>query len=214
MPRANFETGLKVCSKCGTEQPIENFGYHARAKDKLDGVCPACKREYYHRLKSADPAAYNEKQKARRWLRPDYFIRERARTAAYRARPEIIARVRERHAKYRAENKEKIRIQQAEYRRTHPGLMLKLARQRKYGASPETMKSLERRQNGKCAGCYTPLSGLSERKIHVDHCHATGKVRGLLCFSCNTGMGQLKDNSTTLRRLADYLDSHAIKIIT
>ncbi|MFI0446134.1 endonuclease VII domain-containing protein [Actinomadura sp. 6N118] len=47
---------------------------------------------------------------------------------------------------------------------------------------------------------------LSAPAIHVDHCHETGEVRGLLCPECNTGMGQLRDDPVTLRRAADYLE--------
>ncbi|MFG2001358.1 endonuclease VII domain-containing protein [Spirillospora sp. NPDC048911] len=46
----------------------------------------------------------------------------------------------------------------------------------------------------------------SASAAHVDHCHETGAVRGLLCPECNTGMGQLRDDPATLRRAADYLE--------
>ncbi|MFP3967298.1 endonuclease VII domain-containing protein [Actinomadura fulvescens] len=47
--------------------------------------------------------------------------------------------------------------------------------------------------------------------VHVDHCHETGKVRGLLCPECNTGMGQLRDDPVTLRRAADYLEGTLVR---
>lgn len=42
-------------------------------------------------------------------------------------------------------------------------------------------------------------------KLHVDHCHETGVVRGLLCYNCNTGIGRLKDNVIVLQRAIEYL---------
>jgi recombination endonuclease VII len=45
--------------------------------------------------------------------------------------------------------------------------------------------------------------------IHFDHCHITGKFRGWLCYRCNNILGQVRDKSELLRRLADYLDAHA-----
>lgn len=64
------------------------------------------------------------------------------------------------------------------------------------------------KQNGLCAGCYKHQSQFKTR-LSVDHDHKTGRVRGLLCRLCNQGIGLLRDNSTTLRQLADYLDRHS-----
>ena len=46
----------------------------------------------------------------------------------------------------------------------------------------------------------------SRKKICVDHCHTTGKVRGFLCHRCNIALGMVKDDAGRLRKLADYLD--------
>lgn len=45
-----------------------------------------------------------------------------------------------------------------------------------------------------------------DKPEHVDHDHRTGKVRGILCFNCNGGLGQFKDQSHVLRKAVDYLD--------
>jgi hypothetical protein len=62
-------------------------------------------------------------------------------------------------------------------------------------------------QNYQCVLCETkePL-GVSNTFV-VDHDHDSGKVRGLLCNHCNTGIGKLKDCSTMLRKAADYIDN-------
>lgn len=44
------------------------------------------------------------------------------------------------------------------------------------------------------------------RRLHVDHCHTTGQVRGVLCDNCNRGVGMFKDRPELLRRAADYLE--------
>jgi RNase P subunit RPR2 len=58
-------------------------------------------------------------------------------------------------------------------------------------------------QGGICAGCLRPLE--PGRKTNVDHCHSTGRVRGILCPNCNTTLGLAYDNPETLERLAAYL---------
>jgi hypothetical protein len=59
-------------------------------------------------------------------------------------------------------------------------------------------------QNGCCAICETH-AGKGGDKLCVDHDHATGQVRGLLCGRCNTGLGQFKDSVPNLTRAISYL---------
>lgn len=65
-------------------------------------------------------------------------------------------------------------------------------------------------QDGKCAICYR--SHDQEKKCFaVDHDHATGQIRSLLCERCNRAIGLLQDNSIILRRAAEYLDAHSLR---
>lgn len=76
-----------------------------------------------------------------------------------------------------------------------------------YGITEEDLKQLHEDQLGKCAICYTPieLSERTKRSACVDHCHITGKVRGLLCNHCNRGLGMFRDNIENLRFAIEYL---------
>lgn len=58
-------------------------------------------------------------------------------------------------------------------------------------------------QNGVCAICFSPP--LPRDRLFVDHCHASGAVRALLCRPCNTGIGMLKDDPDRLMAAAAYL---------
>ena len=62
------------------------------------------------------------------------------------------------------------------------------------------------RQYGLCAICMNNLPGVSS--AHLDHCHTTGKYRGLLCHACNVGLGFFKDSTDNLQRAMDYLRSN------
>ena len=58
-------------------------------------------------------------------------------------------------------------------------------------------------QQGCCAICTRPFVG---QRPAVDHCHTTNKVRGLLCQKCNTAIGLLEDNITSLENAIKYLE--------
>jgi hypothetical protein len=67
-------------------------------------------------------------------------------------------------------------------------------------------------QNYVCAICERPERHVvrgAPKRLAVDHCHATGKIRGLLCAHCNHAIGQLDDNPVLLRAAADYVERHA-----
>ncbi len=72
-----------------------------------------------------------------------------------------------------------------------------------YRMSVEDFLSLERAQSFCCAICKKRPR--ADRPLHVDHDHRTGRVRGLLCVSCNTGLGKLGDNLRRLKDAVDYL---------
>lgn len=80
---------------------------------------------------------------------------------------------------------------------------------RKYGLTPETYEALSNEQKGNCAICGLNENSINQRGTHyrlaVDHCHDTGKVRGLLCSNCNTALGLFKDNPMFLNSAIKYL---------
>lgn len=59
-------------------------------------------------------------------------------------------------------------------------------------------------QSGLCASCSITLQ--ESRGTHIDHDHVTGKVRGLLCGGCNSGIGLMRESPAVLRAAADYLE--------
>lgn len=82
--------------------------------------------------------------------------------------------------------------------------------QRKYGITHAEWKTMMDAQEGKCAICKES----SDRKLHVDHCHESGRVRQLLCYHCNRGIGEFKDKPALLTAAIAYLKKHKSKCAT
>lgn len=71
----------------------------------------------------------------------------------------------------------------------------------KYGITLTQLEEMAATQGGACAVCKVALT-----TPHIDHCHTTGKIRGLLCLTCNAGIGLLRDDPALLRRAVEYLE--------
>lgn len=101
------------------------------------------------------------------------------------------------------------RKRQPDYEKTRYQLTKTQTRERhlirKYGVSLADYERMLAEQNGCCAICRAPESEQFKGVFHVDHCHATGRVRGLLCRGCNHILGHVKDDPKTLQAAIDYL---------
>ena len=73
---------------------------------------------------------------------------------------------------------------------------------RRYGIDEVQLNRLLEAQRGLCAICE------EQPAQHVDHCHDSGKVRGLLCFNCNGALGRFEDDPEILKRAIEYLVAH------
>ncbi len=85
---------------------------------------------------------------------------------------------------------------------------------RKYGITLQDYEIIHEKQNGECAICNSPETTIEKstgniRRLAVDHCHVTGKVRGLLCAACNTSLGKFKDSPDILSKAIAYLNHHS-----
>ncbi len=81
----------------------------------------------------------------------------------------------------------------------------------KVGISLEEFTALFNKQKGVCAICGNPETHLSNagltKRLSIDHCHATGVVRGLLCDNCNHAIGHVKENVRVLKEMILYIES-------
>jgi hypothetical protein len=75
-----------------------------------------------------------------------------------------------------------------------------------YGTTIEDYDRMLKEQKGKCAICSsTETKNKNYSYFAVDHCHKTGKIRGLLCDKCNTALGSFQDNIKVLSKAIEYL---------
>ncbi len=80
---------------------------------------------------------------------------------------------------------------------------------KKYGITLSEYDAIVQAQAGLCPICRRVLSDTDPRgfRPHVDHCHETGKTRGVLCGRCNRGLGTFKDSIVLMRNAIEYLES-------
>lgn len=127
----------------------------------------------------------------------------------YFARPEVIERAKIRNAQYRQRRRlykksEAGKVAEQKYQ-SKPETKARIEWNRirnRYGITKEQFEEILAQQEYKCAICFAK----PEKRLHIDHCHKTSKVRGLLCGSCNRALGLLKDNTEFLYKAIEYLN--------
>jgi hypothetical protein len=90
---------------------------------------------------------------------------------------------------------------------SHPDARRDYNLRKNYGISSADYDRMLEGQDGRCAICRSDQPGGRTKYFHVDHCHSTNKVRGLLCMPCNIMLGQADDNIDTLNNAINYLNS-------
>lgn len=109
---------------------------------------------------------------------------------------------------YNHKNPEKLKTQRKKYRQTNSYKNSCLKHY--YHISLEEYNKLLKQQNNVCAICGKEESDKHKngiiKRLSVDHCHITGKIRGLLCNKCNKGIGMFNDNYDLLKQATAYLE--------
>lgn len=109
-----------------------------------------------------------------------------------------------RNREYGRANRERRNERLRDWRRENPEAArakdLRARLMRKYGLTPDEVAAMRAAQDERCLLCDS-----TERELVVDHDHSTGRVRGLLCRSCNTIVGQLELAPLLVARLGEYL---------
>jgi len=87
----------------------------------------------------------------------------------------------------------------------HLARMRERTKERRYGVTQEHFDQMLLSQDNKCKICNIEFSG--SKFTHIDHCHDTDKVRGLLCNNCNLALGQFGDNTDIMDMAIKYLQN-------
>lgn len=110
-----------------------------------------------------------------------------------------------------SEDTKKIRANyMKEYRKKNVDKLRDIDLRRTYGISLDQYNILLEAQNYVCAICGKPEIDICNKKgatrnLAVDHCHTTGRVRGLLCRGCNQGLGNFKEDISSLKKAIQYI---------
>ena len=124
--------------------------------------------------------------------------------AEYRAKN--AAKIKEQRRQYYSENKESHYKSHREWLRKNPERrrdhVLDSHLRRTYGITLLDYKSMLIKQHGACAICEEKPT---KRRLFVDHCHRTGKVRGLLCMRCNSAIALMRESMDVWRNICNYL---------
>lgn len=109
---------------------------------------------------------------------------------------------------YYMKNTEKVRTNNKRWKVNNPVKMRANHLKREYNISLEDYDKLLQKQESRCAICKIHKDELKNGKINldVDHCHETGKVRGLLCPNCNKALGLFRDNPDIIKSTLEYLN--------
>lgn len=116
----------------------------------------------------------------------------------------------ERSKKHSKGNRISVNKHNRKYKNDNPDKIREYHLLYNYGITLEEYENILIDQNGLCAICNNPEKFIAPKtgqlqKLTVDHCHTTGKIRGLLCRTCNSALGKLKDNIEILNKAIDYL---------
>lgn len=173
---------MKPCRKCEIVKPLDQFHKHPGGQDGLRERCKACIKEYQQVWRAANLDVIKAKAKARR------------QTPEFKARKKELNR--------RAQENYRKRIGDAAYREMNRRKAVEARLRKAYGLTLADLDRMLEEQNHVCRICKRALTPTYR---NVDHDHQTGRIRGLLCSRCNTGLGNFKDNAQVIEAAIRYV---------
>ncbi len=171
---------MKKCRKCGQVKRLDEFHTQKGMKDGHNSICKQCVLEHkkQYRLDNLEKVTAQNKK--------SYYNNRQKRLVSVRV-------WRESHKEHIIKHRKKM------------SRKIVLGR---YGLTKSDFDKILMEQNGVCGICGEKETRVFQGKIlplHVDHCHKTNKIRGLLCNKCNNGIGRFNDNIDVMASAVSYL---------
>ena len=189
----------KLCTKCNIIKPIIEYSKHSKTKSGYYNICKGCNTLPSNVFKSSgritQPAPAFKKCKRCGHTHPiNHYYNHAQSQDGYThickdckppAPPKPARKIRLPGTITKEEQTYEAKLRWVKH---------------KYGLSKEQYEAMMSAHNGQCDICKQP-----SEVLHIDHCHATGKVRGLLCQYCNKGLGLFRDSIDSLLNAIQYL---------
>ena len=180
----------KTCSRCKSRKTIDQFGKDKYNSDGLNGRCKTCVKQMNDKYRSSDPEKFkkiNRESLSRR--RKEKYVKVKA-TGGTCSKCKTA---------YGPENFYKNKNSSTGRDSWCKPCRMEYTTLKTYSITKEQFDELKAAHNGFCAICKI------ESKLFIDHNHSSGSVRGLLCLSCNFGLGHFKDSEALLLSAIEYL---------
>lgn len=202
--RSDTGPGVKFCRGCSIERPRSGFAKNSRAKDGLQSRCDECRKIYFKTRVVEIPASgskkcnkcfcdkqlmdfFKDKNTKDGYTHTCKVCRTAAASAWNIAHPDRVRRNDKNGSKNSPEK--------------HRNNQLRI----KFGINHSNYEQMLEKQRGVCSICKSDKPGGYGKHFNIDHDHVTGKIRGLLCSNCNTGLGLFQDRIEILQNAITYL---------
>lgn len=137
-------------------------------------------------------------------------VRKHSRGYRRRLRAADPRGVLEKDRAWRTANPDRVRARRSAWHHNNPDKVRAMRLKAKYGMTTQEWDTMFAAQGSVCANsaCRATEPGGGKNTWHTDHCHTTGKVRGILCHCCNLMLGLARDDADRLRGAIEYLKKH------
>ena len=146
----------------------------------------------------------DEKKYKKQWIKDNPEKVKKSKRLYYLTHPEYRKKLVEDHKRYQKEQSKRLNEYNKQWARNNPEKVRATQFKSSYGLSYKDWLKLWEVQDGKCAICGKSFDSPSD--ANVDHNHKTGEIRGLLCKTCNLGLGCFYDNPKLTIKATEYLE--------